>query len=343
METQTSAQVPAVSVVVSACNPGPLLRVAIRSALAQTVREIEVIYVDGASTDGTAVGLGEIADPRLRVFRQTRNTGVAGGYNEAIQQARAPWVAIMDADDLMHPRRLELQLAALAADPTLDFISCDLEMMDAAGVPLGRAEFLHTPEEISRYAAFNMPVAHPGLVGRREAFLRVPYREEFRSAPDFDVISRLTEIYRMAALPIPLYRWRRHQGSTTFAQPENGEAYSCMVRIATARRRAGRDERLGELKELTAAIVRDRVPRDRFFRRYAAICAAENFHVLACLHAALAQRHGGGLPATARYVASLGRALVADPSALRSALGAVGKAPFWMLLKRAGLPAFPRY
>ncbi len=196
METQTSAQVPAVSVVVSACNPGPLLRVAIRSALAQTVREIEVIYVDGASTDGTAVGLGEIADPRLRVFRQTRNTGVAGGYNEAIQQARAPWVAIMDADDLMHPRRLERQRAA---DPPLDFIRCALEMLDAAGAPPGRAEFLHTPEEISRYASFNMPVAHPGLVGRREAFLRVPYREEFRCAPD-NVISRLSEIYRMAAL-----------------------------------------------------------------------------------------------------------------------------------------------
>ncbi len=180
METQTSAQVPAVSVVVSACNPGPLQRVAIRSALAQTVREIEVIYVDGASTDGTAVGLGEIADPRLRVFRQTRNTGVA----------------IMDADDLMHPRRLERQRAA---DPPLDFIRCALEMLDAAGAPPGRAEFLHTPEEISRYASFNMPVAHPGLVGRREAFLRVPYREEFRCAPD-NVISRLSEIYRMAAL-----------------------------------------------------------------------------------------------------------------------------------------------
>jgi hypothetical protein len=343
LETQTSAQVPAVSVVLSAFNPGGLVLDAIRSALAQTLTDLEVVYVDGASTDGTAAALAAIGDPRLRVFRQEKNEGVAGGYNEAIRRARAPWIAIMDGDDLMHPRRLELQLAALAADPSLDFVSCDLEMIDAAGIPLGRAEFLHTPDEIARYAAYNMPVAHPGLTGRREVLRRYPYRPEFASAPDFDLLARLTEGHRVAALPIPLYRWRRHPGSSTFSMPDRVEAYTCMGRIATARRRQGRDEQLGALAALTATLVQERVPLHRVFARYAAVCAAENLHVLACLHAALAQRHGGGPGAALRYGWSLLRALAAEPAGLPAALGSVGKAPFWMLLKRAGFPAFPRY
>ena len=332
------------SVVVSAFNPGNLLVDAIRSALEQTIQNIEIIYVDGGSSDETCSRLaGSITDRRLRIIQQPANRGIAGGYNEGISEARAPWIAILDADDLMHPRRLELQLAALGADPSLDFVSCDLETMDEAGKSLGRMEFLHTPTEIALYATYNMPVAHPGLTGRRTAFSQVRYREEFIGAPDFDLLSRITERYRVAGLAIPLQRWRRHAGSESFAQPDRVEAYACMVRIAAARRRRRQDEGLAGLSEMTVAVVKGRVPCAQMLLRFAGICAGERLHVLACLHAALALRHGGGWRAAVRYVTSLMWALAAEPAAISAALGAVGKAPFWALLKKAGYPAFPRY
>lgn len=343
METQTSAH-PRISVVMATHNHGTLLLAAVRSALAQTVRELEVVLVDNGCTDGSVERLrAEVTDPRLRLLRFPENRGIAAGLNAAIAEARGEWVAIADSDDLLHPQRLELQLAALEADPSLDVVSCDVEMMDLEGKPLGRMTYCHTPEEAKAYAAFNMPVAHVGVFARREVLRRYPYREELTAVADLDMLMRLTEQHRVAALPIPLYRWRRHGGSISYAQPMRMEAYTCVARVATARRRAGQPERLTKLAEMAAALHAEGAPLGLVYRRFARLCAHEGWHVLACLHAALALRHGGGVPAFCRYASSLMCALLGEPRSLAMALSSTGKAPFWMLLKRAGFPGFPRY
>ncbi|HEX8648028.1 MAG TPA: glycosyltransferase family 2 protein, partial [Thermoleophilaceae bacterium] len=85
---------------------------AVRSALAQTLREIEVVVVVDGPDAATAAALGEVGDPRLRVVELPARGGPGGARNAGVAAARGEWVAFLDDDDLWAPRKLELQLAA---------------------------------------------------------------------------------------------------------------------------------------------------------------------------------------------------------------------------------------
>jgi glycosyltransferase involved in cell wall biosynthesis len=113
---------------------------AIASALAQTLQDIEVIVVDDASPDGTweAVQGWARRDRRVRPFRQERNGGPSAARNAGIAEARGRWIALLDADDLYRPERLERMVAAAEAGGA-DLLADNLEQVDfESGAPLGR-------------------------------------------------------------------------------------------------------------------------------------------------------------------------------------------------------------
>lgn len=335
---------PAISVLMITHNQGDLLRVAVRSMLDQTWRDLEVVVVDNGVSDGSVDALAaEVGDPRLRIVRLPTNTGIAAGLNHGVPHCRARLIALMDSDDISHPRRLELQLAVLAAEPELTGVSCDARMIDTAGRPIGEWRSFHAPEDIRRYAAYNMPLHHPGMLMRREIVEQVPYRTEFELASDFDFMSRAVHHGRFASLPVLLYDYRRHPGSATVARETSSMISRCVVRVAAARRAAGRPESLDELTRVAATQEKAGLSLERIYRYYAAQCRREGFGALACLHAALAMRERPGLTNAAGYGWSLLRALINEPAALPAALHGLMKGPFWLLLKRRGFPAFPRY
>ena len=104
-----------VSVIIPAFQAALTLPAALRSVLNQTHREIEVLVVDDGSSDPTHQVAEEFraADPRVKVFSQG-NAGVAAARNLAIERASGAFIAPIDADDLWHPRKLELQLQRFA-------------------------------------------------------------------------------------------------------------------------------------------------------------------------------------------------------------------------------------
>ena len=88
---------------------------AVRSALAQTHGDVEVIVVDDGSTDGTAAAV-DAMDARVKVIRRP-NGGPAAARNTGLRQASAPVIAFLDSDDRWHPRHLEEVLGLLASHP----------------------------------------------------------------------------------------------------------------------------------------------------------------------------------------------------------------------------------
>jgi|GEM_PF-640326 len=103
---------PLVSVIIPVYQGERLIRGAVRSALNQTHRHLEIIVVDDGSTDATLSVLASVHDPRLRVLRQP-NAGTAAARNLALAQARGAYIAFLDCDDRWLPEKIETEIRTL--------------------------------------------------------------------------------------------------------------------------------------------------------------------------------------------------------------------------------------
>jgi len=104
---------PAVSVVIPTRNRYSVLLRAVRSALAQTVREIEVIVViDGEEQSDSAKAVAQLDERRVRCIVLQEKVGGAEARNIGIRSARSEWIALLDDDDEWLPSKLEMQMAA---------------------------------------------------------------------------------------------------------------------------------------------------------------------------------------------------------------------------------------
>jgi len=114
-----SARGDLVSVIVSSYRPGPGLETAVRSILAQTWADLEVLVVDDASGREfwEVYDRVESLDERVRVLHQPTNAGTYVARNTAVDQARGTYVTFQDSDDWSHPQRIERQVAVLAQEP----------------------------------------------------------------------------------------------------------------------------------------------------------------------------------------------------------------------------------
>lgn len=103
---------PLVSIVMPVYNSAPFICSSIRSVLAQTCKNWELLIVDDASVDETVSVIEEFSskDPRIKLFQNSINRGAGAARNIAIEEARGDFIAFLDADDLWLPEKLEVQL-----------------------------------------------------------------------------------------------------------------------------------------------------------------------------------------------------------------------------------------
>jgi glycosyltransferase involved in cell wall biosynthesis len=118
-----STAAPLASFVITCHNLGPYLDEAVDSVLAQTIEDYEIVVVNDGSTDeGTCSLLRTYSRPRTRVVHSERR-GLPGARNLGVANSRAPYLCMVDADDILEPRYLERSLAAVQPSPDIAFAS----------------------------------------------------------------------------------------------------------------------------------------------------------------------------------------------------------------------------
>ena len=110
------------SVVVALYNKQDYVEETLRSALAQTFTDLEIICVDDGSTDESASRVLALDDARIILIRQ-KNAGVSAARNAGIERARGEWVAFLDADDLWAPDYLAELFSAIVLYPETDMVA----------------------------------------------------------------------------------------------------------------------------------------------------------------------------------------------------------------------------
>lgn len=211
---------PRVTVAIPVYNSAATLERCIRSASAQTLRDIEILVADDGSTDDSAAVAEALAqeDPRIVVLRMPQNGGKPRAMNTMVAAAKGEWVAVLDADDAFHPERLERLLAAAEASG-VDMAADNLFYLDAGIGQVVRTGFdPNTPPQVigtadllrtaSTFASFDYGILKPVM---RRSFLMqhgLTYFEQTRLAEDFYyLLGYFVAGGRACLLGEPLYYW----------------------------------------------------------------------------------------------------------------------------------------
>lgn len=124
---------PKASIVIPAYNAEAFIKAALESVFSQTCQDFECIVVDDGSTDSTAQIVKSFIDERLHYHRIDNSGGPARPRNIGIQRATGDFVFLFDADDVMHPQKLELSISALQQCPEADLLFSNYSSIDMDG------------------------------------------------------------------------------------------------------------------------------------------------------------------------------------------------------------------
>lgn len=207
-----------VSVLVAVYNAEPYLRQCLDSLVGQTLREIQVICVDDASTDGSWVILQEYArkDTRVEIIHLEKNGGQAKARNIALQKAMGAYVCFLDSDDWFAPDSLETVLRAFDRDEEIDSVLFRCRYCE----PSGETHDYAMPDwdTMSGKEAFEKSLdwdIHGVYAVRAGIHKRFPYDDSSRAYSD-DNTTRLHYLFsRKVANSHALYFYRQHGSSVT--------------------------------------------------------------------------------------------------------------------------------
>lgn len=177
---------------------------AIHSVLAQTFADFELLLVDDGSRDDSLAIARSFRDPRITVIADGKRCHLPARLNQIVRRARAPYVARMDADDVMHPTRLARQLAVLEARPSCDVVGTWAALADAEGRPWAVVESAPLPPN-PKTALVQGILPHATVLGRRAWFAANPYNEALTRAEDRDLWCRTATTSEFAVVPECLY------------------------------------------------------------------------------------------------------------------------------------------
>jgi len=207
---------PLVSVVIPAYNAAKYLAESVASVLAQTYGPFEILVCDDGSTDGTA----EVAKnfgPPVRYFRQ-ENKGPAAARNLGLRNAAGKYIAFLDADDLWHPRKLELQIALMEAVPDVSLCGTSKKpFKDGTVVTWDKAPEAPRPVRIpGRTLIVNNRFNTSTVIARASAVRETgEFDEEIFGPEDWDYWRRLTREHDGMHLEFASVAYRELPGSVS--------------------------------------------------------------------------------------------------------------------------------
>jgi hypothetical protein len=223
---------PAVSIIMSVYNGARFLGEAIDSIINQTFLEWELIVVDDASVDDTSEILAEYAkrDSRVRGCTLQVNQGAAAARNVACRQARAPLVAIMDADDVSLADRLVTQVEYLKSHPEISVVGSWVRLINDEGRVGPIRRYPTSPALIAWSLFFFNSLAHPTVMMRRTALnMEAVFNPQYRLAQDYALFTSLSRRVQMANIPDVLVHYRTWGGNSS-RKPAQALAATQIVR-----------------------------------------------------------------------------------------------------------------
>jgi len=180
------------SVIVPIYNtPTEWLKLSIESIKAQTYKDLQILLIDDCSTDPEVQKICqelEDSDTRIEYYRLEENRGIAGALNVGLHYSKSEWVFRMDADDIMLPERIQLQMDYLKENPNIDILGGGLFYLIK-----NEDQWGYDPNPVTHPSIITREIGksshwfinHPTVVYRRSRILEIGgYDESLRGLPE---------------------------------------------------------------------------------------------------------------------------------------------------------------
>lgn len=206
---------PVFSIVLCTYNAEAYLDECIQSLLSQTFSDFELIIVDDGSSDGTLRYLKGIKDQRIRLIELSSNHGLIYARTKGFSEAAGRYIAIMDADDIAHPQRLEEQLKVFQTQDVDVCGSFHISLDNATGKRRARKSPI-SDSDIRALLTIYCPICNPSASVKTEIVRKNGYSTEYPHAEDYglwcDIAANGGKFYN---IPTPLLTYRLHAGQVS--------------------------------------------------------------------------------------------------------------------------------
>ncbi len=212
-----------VDILLPVYNAGNTLAQCLQSISRQSLTDYRCLILDDGSQDDSLAISRQHArkDPRF-LLHALAHGGLVATLNHGLQLCESKIVARMDADDIMHRHRLQLQQKALLDDPELMAVGCHVKLFPSQQLGPGMQAYqnwmngIDDEDAIRREALVECPLAHPSLMARKEI---MDYRDQ-GWPEDYDLILRLLAAgHKIGMVPKRLLLWRHHQDRLSQSHP----------------------------------------------------------------------------------------------------------------------------
>jgi glycosyltransferase involved in cell wall biosynthesis len=206
---------PLVSVLMPAFNSELYIAEAIESILNQTHTNIELIIFDDGSTDKTRAVIEKYQDPRIVKILSDENYGVVRARNDMIDRATGQYIALMDADDIADPTRIEKQLRSIELGEC-DICGSAQWVLDEATNTTKKSKDKFTDSDLRALLAVYCGLCNSAITGKAEIFKRFKYDTSILTSEDYYLWVQMAAAgYRFLNLKERLITYRRYPAQTS--------------------------------------------------------------------------------------------------------------------------------
>ena len=193
-----------VSVIIAAKNAELYIGRCIRSLINQSFDNdnYEIIVINDGSSDRTPEALKQFMGDIIYI-KNKKNIGLPGSLNKGIKKARGQYIVRVDADDWVNPQFLNLLYHHLNLNMELDAVACDYQIVN-------------NQQKILSYENCEKKPIGCGIMFKYSNLIEIGlYDKKFLAREEEELIHRFKKKYKVTRIPVPLYRYRKHENNLT--------------------------------------------------------------------------------------------------------------------------------
>jgi glycosyltransferase involved in cell wall biosynthesis len=269
---------PAITVLMPAYNAGKYIAEAIRSVLAQSFVDFELLIIDDGSTDDTVIEINKFKDNRIRLI-QCEHKGVALTLNSGLSLAVGDYIARFDADDVCYPERLSVQHEFMQAHPDYILIGSEEDYIDVNSQYIFTSKYTaYSDEEIRSLPSSVCPFSHVSVMYRRQDVLDAgAYDNNAHTFEDHLLWLKLIQKGKVCNLRHPLVKYRFNPESITIDEKWRGKAF-IELKYACLRKGFITQEEGDRLRQIVRAQEFSKLKRGAYYSLIAKKYLWDNYH-----------------------------------------------------------------